>query len=215
MTPVVMKTIGLAALALRMTMALPIVKPFSALLTIGVAAFGEADIDRPRPVERDVHEPDHLIGVADRDHRHIGQRPHDRDVLDRQMSRPERRIDKSAAVRNQPHRQIMQAEIDGDLLEASPSEECCDRIGVGNESVERHAGGHADDVLLHDAFHEPALGHLLLHFVEQAGTEVGADEDDARIFLGELVDPIEAGLAHVLLQSLVHLSDTAGANLAL
>ena len=55
---------------------------------------------------------------------------------------------------------------------------------------------HADDVLLGDAFHEPALGHFALHIGEQAGAQVRADEHYAIVALGERVYLLEAGRAH-------------------
>ncbi len=112
------------------------------------------------------------------------------------MRRPERRVDDAAAVGDQPHVGVVQAEVDGDLLEAAPGEERRDRVDVDDLALEREAGRHADDVGFADAFHEEAVGDLLLELVERADAEVRADEHDPLVLLGELVDHVEAVLAH-------------------
>ena len=109
-----------------------------------IAALGEPDVDRVRPIERAVHQPHHFLGVANRRHRHVRQRPHDGDVFDRQMRRAERGVDQSAAVADQPHRQIMQAEIDRHLLVAAPRDEGRDGVDVGDVAFHRQARRHAD-----------------------------------------------------------------------
>ena len=74
------------------------------------------------------------------------------------MRRPERRIDQAAAVADQPHRQIVQAQIDRHLLVAAARDEGGDRVDVRDEAFHRHAGRHADDVGLGDALHVAAVG---------------------------------------------------------
>ncbi len=51
--------------------------------------------------------------------RHARQGAMRADILDRLVRGPERRIDVAAAVADQPHRQVVQSEIDRDLLVAS------------------------------------------------------------------------------------------------
>jgi hypothetical protein len=56
------------------------------------------------------------------------------------MRRPERRIDQAAAIAEQAHRQLVQAEIDRDLLVAAPRDEGRDRVDVGQKpSIARPA----------------------------------------------------------------------------
>jgi len=112
------------------------------------------------------------------------------------MGRPERRVDQTAAIGDQPHREIVHAQIDRDLLVAAPGDEGRDRVDVWQITVERHAGGHADDILLGDAFHVIAVGVFGLHAGEQAGAEIGADEDDLVVLLRQLIDHVDACLTH-------------------
>jgi hypothetical protein len=128
-----------------------------------IEALCKTNIDRSRPVERLLHEPVHLIGIADRHDRHVRQRSHDRDVLDREVSRPERGVDKTAAIPDQPDWQIVQAEIDRDLLVTAPGYERRDSVDVGDKPFHRHTSGHADHMSLADPLHEGAPGHFGLH----------------------------------------------------
>ena len=124
------------------------------------------------------------------------------------MRRPERRIDDAAAVADQADRQIVQAEIDRDLLVAAARDEGRDGVDVGDEAFHGHAGGHADDVRLGDAFHELAVGHTPRFIsASRPGLRSEPMKTHARIALGELVDHVEAGLAHGSYQRLVHVGD--------
>ena len=131
------------------------------------------------------------------------------------ISKPERRIDVAAAIADQPHRQIMQAKIDRDLLVAAARDEGRDRVDVGQKAFHREAGRHADHVRLGDALHEPALGHLPAHAVEQAGAEVRADEDHALVAPRQLVHHVEAGLAHRYTSAALSFAITSGPIFAL
>ena len=153
-----------------------------------------------RPVEGAVHQAHHFLGVADRGDRHIRQRTHDGDVLDRQVGGPERGIDQAAAIGDQPHRQIVQAQIHSHLLVAAPRDEGGDRVDVGNVSFGSETGGHADHVGFGDAFHVVAVGHVPLHVGQQAGAQIGSNEQHALVALGQIVDHVETGLTHDLLQ---------------
>ena len=105
-------------------------------------------------------------------------------------------VNQPSPVRDQAHRHIVQTQIDGDLLESTATEKGRDGVGVGDISFQSHAGRHANDVLLGNALHVPPIREFLAHAGQQAGAEVRSDEDDPGVFLGELVDPIQTGLAH-------------------
>ena len=92
----------------------------------------------------------------------------------------------------------MQPEIEHDLLETAAGQERRDGVDVDDAALERHAGRHADDVRFRHAFHEEAVRHLLAEVVEGTNAEIRADEDDAFVLLRELVDHIEAALAHLV-----------------
>ena len=111
------------------------------------------------------------------------------------MRRPERRIDDTAAIGDQAHRQVVQAKIERDLFVAAPCDEGGDGVDERRIAVHRHASCHADDILLGDAFHVMAVGHRGFHLAQQAGAEIGPDENDPLVLLRELVDHVDAGFS--------------------
>ena len=90
----------------------------------------------------------------------------------------------------------MQAEIDRDLLEATPRHEGRDGVDVGHIAFHREPRGHADDVGFADALHEDAAGQFLPHAFNEIGTEIRSNVDHARIALGEFVHHVIAGRRH-------------------
>jgi hypothetical protein len=166
-----------------------------------VAAFGQPNIDRQRPVDRLAHEPGHFRRIADRDDRHVRQRAHDRDIVDREMGRAEWRINEAAAIADQPDRQIVQAKVDCNLLVAAAGDEGRDGVDVGNEPFHRQTGRHADHVGFGNALHVIAVGHIPLHAGQEIGAQIGADEHHPLVLFGEIVDHVLTGRAHPTIPS--------------
>src|SRR5215469_3418555 len=90
----------------------------------------------------------------------------------------------------------MQAQIDRNLFETAPRQECRDGVDVGDKAFHRQAGGHADNVLLGDAFHEKAIWHLGAELGQRPDAQIGSYEDDALIAPRDLMHHVERGLAH-------------------
>src|SRR5258705_6650075 len=112
------------------------------------------------------------------------------------MRGPERRVDESAAITDQPHVEIMQTGIDRHLLEAAPGDKRADGVYVHDFAFQREAARHADHVLLGNTFHDKTLRHLLSEIIERVDAEVRTDEKNPLVAFGEFIDLIETSFAH-------------------
>ena len=161
-----------------------------------IAALAQADVQRPLMGGGQRHEPSHLVGIAGRHDGHVRNGAHDRDVVDRQVRRSERRIDHTAAAADETHVRVVQTAIEDDLLETSPRDERRDRVHIDDSALERESGRHADDVRLAHAFHEESIREVVLELIQRADPEIGAHEHDALVLPGQLVHAIETRLPH-------------------
>src|SRR6266487_1275589 len=142
------------------------------------------------------HQAPHLLGIRRRDDGHARQRAKDGDVLDGFVRWTQRGIHHPAAVGDQADVDIVQAKVQGDLLETTPGEKSGDGVDVNNFSFEREAGGDAHDVRLAHAFHQETVGHLRLELLQSADPEVRADEKNPLLLAGQLIHHVQTGLAH-------------------
>src|SRR3990167_3966276 len=160
-----------------------------------VAASRKPDVERPAMIRSCNHLKVHLLRIGWRYDRHVRERAHQRDILNRHVRRAKWCIAQAPAVSDEPHIQIMQADIYRDLLKASSGEERRYGVHVDNLSFECHARRHADDVLLLYPLHEEAIRHFLFEFLQYARAEIRADKDYAGFALRQFVDLLKTGIA--------------------
>src|SRR5713226_7202647 len=171
-----------------------------------IATLAEPYVDRSRPVQRLIHESAHFVRIADRNHGHVRQRAHYRDILNSQMSRAERRVYQPAAISDETNRQIVQTEIERDLLITTPGDERRDCMDKRDVPFHRKTRCHPNHVGFAHTFHEGAARHLACHPGRDVGAQVGSEVENVRVAFSQFKHHVDAGLAHYALSSAAYRS---------
>ena len=143
-----------------------------------------------------VHGGDGLGGVAGADDRHVGQRAHDRDVLERVMGRTVRTVAVAAA---HPHHRdvgLVVADVVPDLLVAAQRRERHDRVDEGLLALEREAGRDPRHRGLGDADVHEASRIAGGEVVEELEAEIAGQEHDALVGGRRVGERTDEGVPH-------------------
>ena len=111
----------------------------------------EADVLRARILMGDPRQRRCGRGVGGRVDDEVGQCPHDRNVLDRVVGRTHDVVRVARPHADAGDGKVHAAHVQLDLLVAPERHEGRNGIGVDLLAFQRHAGGHADQLLLRDA----------------------------------------------------------------
>ncbi len=162
------------------TCALLKIEPVVVVEDHGNFAALEPQIDRARAVGDRRHHLRRLDGVGRLDHRHVGDRAHQRHILDRLVAR-------TAGAGEAGHEaddldvEVRIGDRHGDLVEAAARAEHAERIDEHDAAGAREPAGNAEHVRLRHADIDEAVGNFV---AKQIGLglagQIGAETDDLR-----------------------------------
>ena len=154
---------------------------------LGIAAPGDAEVDRPRVVDGRAQRGGQRRAVGGSDDGQAGQRAHDRDVLGRVMRRAVEAEREPGVVADQAHGQPGKGDVGADLLAAQQRQEGRERRDVGQLAGRGDPGRRRDHVLLGDPELEEPLRVPLLEAEEAVRVlEVGGAGDDRVSLVAEV-----------------------------
>jgi len=154
---------------------------------LGIAPAPEPDVHRARPVERRRKDRAQLVRVRRADDRQVGDRPRDRDVLERVVAGSVEPEAHARVMGQQPDRHARVGAVRPELLAGEQREIRRERPGERDEAGRRHAGRDRHHVLLGDADVEEPIRMARGEIDGAVGVgEVGGEHDDPRIRVGEV-----------------------------
>ena len=131
---------------------------------------------------------------------HVLQRQENTVVLQRMMAAAHDAVTVAAAVADDLHVEIVEADVVADLLERPTEDEGCDRVGPALLAQAGHARSHRDHVLLGDPGVDETLAHARAQGFERHEAEIAGEEDD-RAFAVAIADRIAEGAPHATTSS--------------
>jgi hypothetical protein len=145
-----------------------------------------AVVDRPVVGDHGAGRGLRLGEIRRRQDHHVGQGPHDGQVLGGLVGHPESAVGQAAADDHDLDVGPVVAHVVADLLQAAQGREVGDRVGDGDVAFHGHAAGHAGHVLLGHPHVEETVGEALGEALDLAVADVGQDHVDPLVLLGEL-----------------------------
>ena len=147
-------------------------------------ADGQADVDRALHRHRLAEDLADHDRVADRGDGHVGQRAHEREILDRVVGRAAV-ADESAVGADDLDRQVRIADVRAHLLERAHAEEGQHARHDGDVAVVGEAGGDPDAHLLGEPDVQEPLRELVAELDERRA-DVGGEHPQVRVVVAEL-----------------------------
>jgi len=167
----------------------------------GLAVVADADVSWAIQPERARQRGVQLQTVARRQHRHIGQHAHDREVFKCMMSSAKLGAGQARTGPDHDHRSVPVAQIDANLVVASRRSQA--RLRVDHRPKARHGktGRNADRILLSSPAVVEAPGEALLEAIEQLMIDILAQQDDALIRRGQPGELVGKCVSHDAISS--------------
>src|SRR6266516_1943228 len=157
----------------------------------GLTRLAEAQVARSFERDHRARRETRLHGVSRRDHGHVGQRAHDRNVLGCVMRHTEIAVGETASNRNDLDVRPVVADVVANLFEAAQRAEVADRVGEDDLAGKGHARREADHVLLRHARVDELVGMLVRELFDHREAEVADHQAHAVVLRGEIVQRLD------------------------